>query len=64
MKADHGARRSFESPWDAVPLVASTEAEDTRSDATRSARNIALWRTYLPEDCVKVMIAMRWDITT
>jgi len=32
--------------------------------AARSAWNIALWRSYLPSDCVKTMIRMGWDRTT
>jgi hypothetical protein len=30
----------------------------------RSERNIAAWRSYLPEDCVAAMIAMGWDEST
>jgi hypothetical protein len=32
--------------------------------AARSARNILQWKTYLPRDCIKRMIAMGWDRTT
>jgi hypothetical protein len=30
----------------------------------RSSRNIASWREFLPEECVKAMIRMGWDRTT
>jgi hypothetical protein len=31
---------------------------------SRSARNIADWRAYLPEDCIDTMIKMGWDYST
>ncbi len=34
------------------------------ADAARSKKNILQWMSYLPEDCVKTMIEMGWDITT
>ncbi len=34
------------------------------ADATRSARNIALWNSYLPTECVRTMVRMGWDYTT
>jgi len=39
-----------------VPLCAT--------DASRSERNIAAWREYLPNECVRTMIRMGWDYTT
>jgi hypothetical protein len=30
----------------------------------RSANNIANWSTYLPADCVAVMVSLGWDRTT
>jgi hypothetical protein len=39
-----------------VPLCAA--------DAKRSARNIALWNSYLPSACVRAMVRMGWDYTT
>jgi hypothetical protein len=30
----------------------------------RAARNIASWKSYLPEDCVITMVRMGWDRTT
>jgi hypothetical protein len=32
-------------------------------DAARSAENIALWKSYLPDDCVAAMIALGWDLS-
>jgi hypothetical protein len=34
------------------------------ADAKRSVRNILLWNSYLPSDCVKTMVRMGWDYTT
>jgi hypothetical protein len=36
-------------------------AEPNAEDATRSAKNIAQWKCYLPDDCVETMINMGWD---
>jgi hypothetical protein len=30
----------------------------------RSDTNILQWQEYLPEDCVRKMIEMKWDVTT
>jgi hypothetical protein len=45
-----------------LPDTASTN--DVRSDDARSENNILQWMSYLPEDCIKTMIQMGWDITT
>jgi hypothetical protein len=34
------------------------------ADAARSAKNIALWNSYLPAACVRTMVRMGWDYTT
>jgi len=34
------------------------------ADVARSERNVLRWMEYLPEDCVRTMIQMRWDVTT
>jgi hypothetical protein len=34
------------------------------ADAKRSVHNILDWNCYLPPDCVKAMVKMRWDYTT
>jgi hypothetical protein len=39
-----------------VPLCAA--------DARRSAHNIVRWNSYLPTDCVRMMVNMGWDYTT
>jgi len=36
----------------------------TMVSVDRSAKNIAEWSTYLPSDCVAVMVSLGWDRTT
>lgn len=43
--------------------ISSMNAENDE-DVARSERNIRRWMAYLPEDCVKTMIRMGWDVTT
>jgi hypothetical protein len=50
-----------EEPSDAA---ASIEVRANEADAARSEENILQWMSYLPEDCIRTMIAMGWDITT
>jgi hypothetical protein len=49
-------RRAHEKALFHVPLSAAA--------AARSAKNIALWKSYLPTACVRTMIRMGWDYTT
>jgi hypothetical protein len=34
------------------------------ADVARSESNILRWMAYLPEDCIRTMIQMGWDLTT
>jgi hypothetical protein len=43
----------------ASPLDASLD-----SSTARSENNILEWMSYLPEDCIRRMIEMKWDLTT
>jgi hypothetical protein len=45
---------------DAVLLVKAQADDDIR----RSEDNILQWMSYLPEDCMRTMIAMGWDVST
>jgi hypothetical protein len=47
-------------------FYSNTSAEITEwpADFERSERNIRLWRSYLPPECVETMINMGWDKTT
>jgi len=39
---------------------------DVRADdeIRRSEDNILQWMSYLPEDCIRTMITMGWDVST
>ena len=34
------------------------------ADVARSESNILRWMSYLPEDCIRTMIQMGWDVST
>jgi hypothetical protein len=44
---------------DILPMA--TRADD---DIRRSEVNVLHWMSYLPEDCIRTMIAMGWDVST
>jgi len=37
---------------------------DMRATDDRAAKNIASWSSYLPRDCVAMMVSLGWDRTT
>jgi hypothetical protein len=45
---------------DAVPPIVAPADDEMR----RSEDNLLQWMSYLPEDCIKTMIAMGWDVST
>jgi hypothetical protein len=53
------AEFQVESSDNATPLDLRVNAEVVRSE-----NNILQWMSYLPEDCVRTMIDMGWDVTT
>jgi hypothetical protein len=53
-----------ETPWEPSDAVTSNDVRANEADAARSSQNILQWMSYLPEDCVRTMIAMGWDVTT
>jgi hypothetical protein len=46
--------------YNGVPI----EMQADKTDAARSENNILQWMAYLPEDCVRTMIANGWDVST
>jgi len=46
------------------PDAATPDARSTVADAARSEQNVLQWMSYLPEDCVRTMIDMGWDLST
>jgi hypothetical protein len=53
----------FEGSSDSSDAVSPSEAR-ADDDIRRSEDNILQWMTYLPEDCIRMMIAMGWDVST
>ena len=51
----------FGEPSDAAAPV---EASAKDAEVARSEENILQWMSYLPEDCIRTMIDMGWDVTT
>jgi hypothetical protein len=51
---------------DLLEGLSAPSSMDVRNDANvaRSERNVLQWMEYLPEDCIRTMIQMGWDVTT
>jgi hypothetical protein len=51
---------------DLLEGLSATSSMDAQSDAdvARSEKNLLQWMAYLPEDCIRTMIQMGWDVTT
>jgi hypothetical protein len=44
--------------------ASSAEVGTNDAEVARSENNVLQWMTYLPEDCIRTMIQMGWDVTT
>ena len=53
-----------DNPGEASGTTAPIEERVSEDDAVRSEENILKWMSYLPEDCIRTMIDMGWDIST
>jgi hypothetical protein len=53
--SDHGG---------AQPIEEHIAGFFSEAERARSARNISVWQSYLPPDCVQSMINMGWDHST
>ena len=53
-----------ECPGEPPEAAAPVEGRANEDDAARSEENILQWMSYLPEDCIRTMIDMGWDVTT
>jgi hypothetical protein len=53
-----------EIPWEPSDAAVSIDVRANEADAARSDQNMVQWMAYLPEDCIRSMIAMGWDVTT
>jgi hypothetical protein len=48
----------------AAPADPADAADPLASETRNAAQTIAVWRSYLPEDCVATMIKMGWHRST
>jgi hypothetical protein len=53
-----------EVPGESREVATPVELWVNADDAARSEENILQWMSYLPEDCIRTMIEMGWDVTT
>jgi hypothetical protein len=54
----------LESPSESLNDALSPIDARADDDVSRSENNILQWMSYLPEDCIRTMIAMGWDVST
>ena len=54
---------SRSSHFESLPTAPSA-ASGISKTVDRSTRNIANWSSYLPADCIEVMVSLGWDRTT
>lgn len=66
MAADaHARQRVFiEMQSNSLAIVRRADARESAADIAYSDKNILEWMSYLPEDCIRTMVLMGWDITT
>jgi hypothetical protein len=58
-------RRPFiEMQSDSLAIAMRADARESAADVAHSEKNILDWMSYLPEDCIRTMVLMGWDITT
>ena len=55
-------RRSFQAAAVAVDVTSSRFLR-SQSNVVRAAKNVLEWKEYLPDDCVKAMMASGWHFT-
>jgi hypothetical protein len=50
---------------ESLAIAQRTEGrESAAADIAHSEQNILQWMSYLPEDCIRTMVLMGWDLTT
>ncbi len=64
MGAQRQTRKRVEFPLESVDRASPNGVGDSNAEIARSESNILRWMSYLPEDCVRTMIRMGWDVTT
>jgi hypothetical protein len=51
-------------PMESSDTASPIDVQVSDADVVRSENNILQWMSYLPEDCIRSMITMGWDVTT
>ena len=51
-------------PMESSDTALPIDVRVSDADVVRSENNILQWMSYLPEDCIRAMIAMGWDVST
>jgi hypothetical protein len=49
---------------ESLAVAARADVRQAAADIAQSEKNIMQWVTYLPEDCIRTMVLMGWDINT
>jgi hypothetical protein len=61
----HARSQSFiEMPKECLSRASPTIQCESDADIARSEENILQWMSYLPDECIRTMILMGWDVTT
>jgi hypothetical protein len=60
----NGQQRAFAGNHSEGQAITSMRAFLSEPEPTRSAKNILIWQSYLPRDCVESMVNMGWDRST
>jgi hypothetical protein len=64
MNAHSQRRPLIEMQLQSLSIAARADARETATDIARSESNIMQWMSYLPEECIRTMVLMGWDIST
>ena len=54
----------IEMPKECLDIALPAIKYESAADLAHSEENILQWMSYLPEDCIRTMVLMGWDITT
>jgi hypothetical protein len=57
-------RPFIEMQSESLAIAVRADAREKAADMAHSEENILRWMSYLPEDCIRTMVLMGWDITT
>jgi hypothetical protein len=61
----HAQLRPFiEMPEECLDIASPTIQCESEADIAHSEENILRWMSYLPDECIRTMVLMGWDLTT